>query len=98
MNIVVVAEAVVVVVANVRRRHAVRNRLAEVGIDGNAVVAGKVGGRGVMMGITEVGVGVGSILSMMTSTSEGGDGRGVGLGGWSRASFLRMVSGGALAA
>lgn len=93
---------VVVVVANVRRRHAVRNRLAvvvaEVGIDGNAVVGGKAGGRGVMMGITEVGVGVGSILSMMTSTSEGGDGRGVGLGGWSRASFLRMVSGGALAA
>lgn len=100
MNIVA---AVVVVVVNVRRHREGRDHLAVVvvaggGIDGNAVVAGRAGGRGVMMGITGVGEGVGSILSMMTSTSEGGDERGSGAGGWSRAAFLRMVSGGALAA
>jgi predicted phosphodiesterase len=106
VNIVVaaVAAVVAVVVVNERRRRADRSRLEEVaevvvvGIDGNAVVAVKAGGRGVMMGITEVGEGVGSIPLMMTSTSEGEGGRGAGVGGWSRAAFLRVVSGGVVAA
>jgi len=108
VNTVVAAVAAVAAVVNERRRRADRSRLEEVaevvvvGIDGNAVVAVKAGGRGVMMGITEVGEGVGSIPLMMTSTSEGegeGEGgRGAGVGGWSRAAFLRVVSGGVVAA